>query len=117
VPVIRKNSKIPCTGEEVHYTTEANQSYVDFSVTEGEDSDPEYVTVLDKRDIQLPPGLPKDSPLRTIMRYDVDGVVHAELVDDLSGRSLGELQLQRPFNLKQDEVSAMRAAMRALDIE
>jgi molecular chaperone DnaK len=117
VPVIRKNSKIPCKDEAVHYTTHANQSYVDFSVTEGEDSDPEYVTVLDKRDIQLPPGLPKDSPLRTIMRYDVDGVVHAELVDDLSGRSLGEVQLQRPFNLKHDEVSAMRAAMRALDVE
>lgn len=116
-PVIRKNSKIPCQNEKIYYTVEPNQRYIDFSVTEGEDTDPDYVTELDRREIELPAGLAEGSPLRTIMSYDVDGVVHAELFDDTTGRSLGEIELQRPLNLGRDEISAMRAAMRKLDVE
>jgi hypothetical protein len=51
------------------------------------------------------------------MRYDVNGIVHLELFDETNDRPLGEIELDRPFNLDQADVDRMRRAMRDLEIQ
>ncbi|MFD6101174.1 Hsp70 family protein [Nocardia salmonicida] len=115
--LIRRNSTVPCAEEKVFGTNIPNQEHMISEITEGEGEDPEYVTVLVRKTIPLPPGLPKGAPMRHIMSYDIDGMVHLEIIDDTSGFTLGEIPLERPLNLKDSEVDAMRTAMRKLEIQ
>lgn len=115
--IIPRNSTIPCSEQKVFGTVVPNQRQVQTEITEGEGSDPDYVTVLIQRMIPLPPGLPERAPLRHIMSYDIDGMVHLEIIDDTNGTTLGEIPLDRPLNLRDSEVSAMKAAMRVLEIQ
>ncbi|MFC9897653.1 Hsp70 family protein [Nocardia sp. NPDC127579] len=115
--IIPRNSTIPCAEEAVFGTTVPNQETVKTEITEGEGSDPDYVTILTQKLIPLPPGLPRGAPLRHIMSYDIDGMVHLEIIDETSGHTLGEIPLDRPLNLGDAQVDAMRAAMQALEIQ
>jgi len=50
------------------------------------------------------------------MSYDIDGVVHVEIIDLTSGVSLGDVELERPRNLDAAQISGLAAAMRAVDV-
>jgi molecular chaperone DnaK len=115
--LIPRNTRLPCLVERVYGTVVPDQRAIYVDITEGEGSDPDLVTKLIERDIPLPPGLPRDAPIRHAMRYDVNGIVHLELVDETNDRHLGEIELDRPFNLDQADVERMRRAMRDLDIQ
>ena len=117
VPVIPKNSTIPCQYEDTFVTREPNQSEWICQVTEGDDPDPEYVVKLLERPLRLPPGLPKGAPMKVTMSYDVDGVVHVAVTDVTNGTSLGEIELERPLNLGRSDVERMQAAMKRLEIQ
>lgn len=116
-PVIPKNSKIPCKHENTFHTLSDDQRQWLFQVTEGDDPDPEYVTILLERPIELPTGLKRGSNLKVIMSYDIDGVVHVEIVDLTNNKSLGEIELDRPLNLDRSEVDQMRVAMGSVEVE
>ncbi|MQA06467.1 MAG: Hsp70 family protein [Streptosporangiales bacterium] len=117
VPVIPKNSTIPCKYEDTFVTVEQNQAEWICEITEGDDPEPEYVVKLLERPIPLPQNLPKGAPMKVTMSYDVDGVVHVAVTDGTSGRSLGEIELERPLNLGRDDVTRMRTALQRLEIQ
>jgi molecular chaperone DnaK len=115
--IISRNSKIPCKQVKEYGTVEHHQQRLNFTVTEGDDEDPQYVTHLLERPIDLPPGLPEDAPLRVTMSYDIDGVVHVEIFDLTNNKTLGEIELDRPYNLDRSEVESMSKAMRELEVQ
>lgn len=115
--IIAKNTRIPCKEFQVYETVAHHQRKLDLQVTEGDDDDPEYVTKLLERPIQLPGGLPKGAPLKVVMSYDIDGVVHVELIDLTNDRSLGEVELERPRNLDAGQVTGLSTAIRAVDVQ
>jgi molecular chaperone DnaK len=117
VVMIPRNTKIPCKREDVFFTMVPDQRFVLVDITEGEGEDPEYVAKLIEREIPLPAGLPDAAPIKHIMSYDIDGLVHLELFDETNGRHLGEVELDRPLNLDRSDVERMRQAMRRLDIQ
>ncbi|MFI6297040.1 Hsp70 family protein [Nonomuraea sp. NPDC050790] len=114
--IIPANSKIPAKREKSYYTVQPGQRVVDFELTEGDDEDLRYVTVLKSAELLLPPGLPDEAEIRVVMAYDIDGVVHAEVFLGATGQSLGALELQRDNNLGAHAVEQMRNAMRDLEI-
>ncbi|MFI6323242.1 Hsp70 family protein [Nonomuraea sp. NPDC050556] len=116
IVMISKNSKIPCSAVDYFVTTIPDQRQVEFDVTEGDDEDLQYVTVLHETLLNLPPGLPDKAELRVVMSYDIDGMVHAEMFLEATGQSLGTIELERPNNLGANAVDEMRKAMRDLEI-
>jgi molecular chaperone DnaK len=92
-----------------------NQTELEIEVTEGDDRDVNYVTVVGKSLLTIPP-YPAGAPIEVIMSYDIDGVIHVEVIDSTSGQHLGEFEIDREANLDQAEVQRMRASMRALGV-
>jgi molecular chaperone DnaK len=115
--VIPRNTRIPAKHERTYYTVENNQRAIEAEITEGEDEDLAYVTVLGTRPITLTPNLPVNSPLKIIMSYDIDGVIHVEVVDVANNKSLGEFELDRPYNLDQDQVHEMRTQLATREVQ
>jgi molecular chaperone DnaK len=115
--VIPRNTRIPSKHERIYYTVEYDQRAVELEVTEGEDEDIAYVTVLGARPIPLTPGLPQNSPLKVVMSYDIDGVIHVELFDVTNRTSLGEFELDRPYNLDRSEVDKMRTELATREVQ
>ncbi|HEX6447751.1 MAG TPA: Hsp70 family protein [Streptosporangiales bacterium] len=117
VVVVPKNSSIPCRHEEHFVTLQDGQTEWLFEITEGDDPDPDYVVKLQETPISLPPGLPRGSEMKVTMSYDVDGVVHVAVTEVRTGRSVGELELDRPLNLDRSDVDRMRNAMARLEVQ
>lgn len=109
--IVPRNAPVPCQRERVYTTVEDGQRVVNLDVTEGDDTDLDYVTVLKGENIPLPRGLRRGTRLRVVMSYDVDGVIHAEVFLESNGEPLGEVQLRRENNLTREEVSTFRDAM------
>lgn len=115
--VIPRNTRIPAKYDRIYYTVEFDQRAVEVEVTEGEDEDLAYVTVLGARPIPLTPGLPRNSPLKVTMSYDIDGVIHVELFDVTNRTPLGEFELDRPYNLDKTEVDMMRTELATREVQ
>jgi molecular chaperone DnaK len=115
--VIPRNTRIPTKHDRIYYTVEYDQRAVEVEVTEGEDEDLAYVAVLGARPIPLTPGLPRNSPLKVTMSYDIDGVIHVELFDVTNRAPLGEFELDRPYNLDRTEVDKMRTELATREVQ
>jgi molecular chaperone DnaK len=113
--IIPHNSKIPHKHSERYQTVQDNQTQLEIEVTEGDDRDVNYVTVVGKSLLTIPP-YPAGAPIEVIMSYDIDGVIHVEVVDRTSNQHLGEFEIDREANLDQTEVQRMRTAMSALGV-
>jgi molecular chaperone DnaK len=113
--IVPHNSKIPHKRSESYQTVQDNQTQLEIEVTEGDDRDVNYVTVVGKSLLTIP-SYPAGAPIEVIMSYDIDGVIHVEVVDSTSGKHLGEFEIDREANLDQAEVERMRTAMSALGV-
>lgn len=102
--IIPHNTKIPTKKSEVVYTVCDNQTKVDISVTEGNDSDIEYVKVIGKSVLDIPP-YPKNSPIEVIYAYDADQTIYIEVIDKVSNKSLGTFEIDRTSNLSDEDVT------------
>ena len=51
------------------------------------------------------------------MSYDIDGVIHVELFDVTNRSSLGEFELDRPYNLDKTEVEKMRTELATREVQ
>ena len=70
--IIPKNTPIPCTKTDDFYTVVANQETILARVTQGEDSDPDNVTLIAKQEMPLPPNTEEGSLIRVTYSYDKD---------------------------------------------
>jgi molecular chaperone DnaK len=87
VIMIRKNSPIPIKKTETFRTISKNQTELECNVTQGEDTDPEFVKSLLKKDMQLPPGRPAGCPIEITYSYDANGQMKFEFKDVESGQT------------------------------
>ena len=102
--IIPHNTKIPAKKSEIVYTVCDNQTRVEISVTEGNDSDVEYVKVIGSSVLDIPP-YPKNSPVEVINAYDADQTIYIEVIDKVSNKSLGTFEIDRTSNLSEEDVN------------
>ncbi len=107
---------MPAREERVYYTIEHHQRKVLIEVTEGDEDDLIHTSILAEHLVPLPPGLPAHSPLKVIMSYSIDQMIHIEVIELTSGKSLGEIELQHPNLLRREEVAALRASVAQRDL-
>jgi molecular chaperone DnaK len=119
--ILSRNTKIPSRQEKTYSTVDQNQSSVLVQVTVGDDVDLDLVSIVNEKPMPLPEGLAKGTPIKVVMAYDIDGIVHLEA--SLPGRGknggdlfLGEIELDRPLNIDADELGRMKTSMQELTI-
>ncbi|SFJ36327.1 Hsp70 family protein [Thermoflavimicrobium dichotomicum] len=101
--VLRKDTVIPARAKGYFKTTVDQQTQLHIQVTEGEDTDLDYVKIVGEAMINLPP-YPKGAPPEVIFEYDSDGIIHVSVYDLTANRLLGELDIDRKSNLTEEEV-------------
>jgi molecular chaperone DnaK len=78
-PMIRKMTPIPAVMKNSFGTADANMQRAVVKVVEGESSIPGECTPLGVCDIQLPPYLPKGSPVRLTYEYNANQVLEVQV--------------------------------------
>lgn len=113
--VIPRNTKVPCTHEQNARTLLDGQNALDIKVTQGEELDPELVTVVGTGELSLP-AYPKGAPLKVIYAYDVDQTVRVEVIDLTANASLGSFNIERVANLRPEEVQEAQRKIGGMEV-
>lgn len=90
-----------------YLTTVDQQLQFHVQVTEGEDTDLDYVKIVGEGLVRLP-GYPKGTPIEIVFEYDEDGIIHLSVVDTKLDAVLGEFHIERLSNLSKSEVETSR---------
>lgn len=80
--MIPKNTQIPFNKSQKFVTNSDNQRSIHVHILEGDAKDPAACTTIgDFRIVDLPPNLPKGSPVEVTYSYDSQGRIHAKAVE------------------------------------
>ena len=100
---ILKGSHLPASGKGTVFPLYDNQNEFIIDVFEGESEDPKYVEIIGKAHIDFAPRKRTDGVIVTFY-YDVDGIIHVYLTDDVTKESMGEFAIDRKSNLSADRI-------------
>ncbi|WP_033827718.1 Hsp70 family protein [Bacillus andreraoultii] len=115
--IVPRNSEIPCEMAREFFTIQENQEEIFLQITEGEDEDPNYVTIIGHSVISLPENLPANSPIEIRISYDQNGIVHVSAKDVRNYIELGEFTIERQSNLTHQEIQEKQQNLLSLEVE
>lgn len=115
--ILHRNTEIPCSFSQEFYTNHDNQERIQLQITEGEDVDPDYVTIIGKSILNLPPGLPESSPLDITISYDKNGIVNVIARDVTNNTELRDMIIERKSNMTQIEMEEKKEELLAIEVE
>jgi len=84
--ILKKNTPLPATMSDTFYTTHEGQEVISIKITQGEDTDPDFVDKIDEVEISLPSGRPEGQPIEVTYSYDENQIMHCEVKDINSGK-------------------------------
>eukprot|EP01119_Soliformovum_irregulare_P019208 TRINITY_DN6032_c0_g1_i1.p1 TRINITY_DN6032_c0_g1~~TRINITY_DN6032_c0_g1_i1.p1 ORF type:complete len:639 (+),score=168.10 TRINITY_DN6032_c0_g1_i1:151-2067(+) len=104
VPLIARNTPVPCKGSGTFTTTEDYQTGIDVSVYQGERSRASSNKLLGQFTLTGLLPLPRGGPsVEMIFELDVNGIVHATAIDKQTGKK-GEIRVQSKGGLSEEEI-------------
>jgi len=86
--ILKKNTPLPCEASQVFYTVAEGQSAVEVTVTQGEDTAPEYVNKIATNRLELPSDRQAECPIKVTYSYDANQRMHCSFEDIESERLL-----------------------------
>lgn len=101
-PMIKKMTPIPADAKNSFGTAKANMKNAIVRVVEGESTVPSECTPLGTCDIELPPFLPKGSPVELTYRYDANQVL--EVTVNAFGKQ-NRVSIARNVGLSESEIA------------
>ncbi|WP_035858686.1 Hsp70 family protein [Cryptosporangium arvum] len=114
--VIPRNTPIPCQGRRRFRTLAENQREVLLVVTEGDDTDLRFATVVGSARLAIPQALGAVE-FDIVISYDEDGIIHVSLTEPGDNdRQIAEFEIDRQANLDAADIHRMRAALRSLEV-
>jgi len=90
--ILKKNTPLPCEASQTFYTVSQGQTAIEVTVTQGEDTAPEFVNKIATHRLELPPDRPADCPIKVTYSYDVNQRMHCKF-EDLESKRVLELDL------------------------
>lgn len=114
--IIPRNQPIPAAAANDFATLVDNQQVVALQVTEGDDEDLSYVTIIGTAEIQLRPH-PKGSPVRVELGYDSNGIVTGRLYDLVDNIYCGEIVIKREANMSEEELQSKAMKIKGEDLQ
>lgn len=104
--MIPRNSRLPIQTSQLFRTSRPHQERVSVQVVEGDAPDPKACSLLGKcRITDLPPELPKGSPVEVTYAFDTAGRIAVTARDKTGGKE-ASISLQRRGGLSEPEVDA-----------
>ncbi len=101
--IVKRNQPIPTIGYQEFCTVVDNQESVYLRITEGDDNDVEYVTVIGEALINLP-SHPAGSPITIELSYDENGIITGRVFDQTTMQYVGDVVINRSANMTSEEV-------------
>ncbi len=113
--LIGRNTPLPAQGRQRFSTLAENQREILVVVTQGEDADPNYVTVVGSARIDVPPST--DSvEVEVVIGYDEQGLIGVRVANAGNGAALGEFSIDRQANIDAAELRRMRQSLQTLNV-
>ena len=113
-PMIKKRTTIPASAKNSFGTASANMQHALVKVVEGESSLPAECTPLGVCDIELPPFLPKGSPVELTYRYNANQVL--EVAVEACGNQ-SKVSIERNTGLAPNEIAKAISGLGKLSVE
>lgn len=113
--VIAPQTTIPAKDETTVYTIRENQTRVEFEIYEsreaGPSEDPDQNELIHSKSIDIPSGLPKESPFHVTTALDSSGVLHLHIREPKSEKQW-EIRVEREGTLSEEDLrkAAQRVA-------
>ena len=112
-PMINKMSPIPALAKNFFGTANANMPRAVVRIVEGESTLPVECTALGTCGVELPPFLPKGSPVELVYQYNQNQILEVEV--HAGGRQT-KVSIERNTGLAPHEVEKARAGLAALTV-
>ena len=101
--LIPRNQPIPTVGKQTFGTVVDNQTEIELKVTEGDDEELSYVTIIGTAIVSIPPH-PAGSPVTIELNYDSNGIITGRVFDEILGDYVGNIEINRNANMSEQEV-------------
>lgn len=116
--LLRKNTPLPCGASHIFYTMTEGQTEVEVTVTQGEDSAPEFINEIATHKFKLPPNRPAGCPIKVTYSYDVNQRMHCRFEDLQSGRILEvEFCLDQNGEISQSDIGQKSEQLEVYKVE
>jgi molecular chaperone DnaK len=116
--ILKKNTPLPCQETQRFFTMVDNQTELQIMITQGEDTDPDYVNKIATEIFELPPNRPANRPIQVTYSYDVNQRMHCQFEDEESGRTLEvEFCAGKDGELSESNVQHRAKEMEQLKVE
>jgi molecular chaperone DnaK len=112
-PMIRKMTAIPASAKNSFGTATANMERAIVRVVEGESSLPSECTPLGICDVELPPFLPKGSPVELTYQYNANQVLEVAVA---AAGNTAKASIQRNTGLAPGEISNAATGLGAIKV-
>jgi molecular chaperone DnaK len=86
--ILKKNTPLPCDITQTFYTVADDQKELQVTITQGEDTCPDYVNKIAIEKFELPDGRKAGCPVKVTYSYDLNQRMHCKFEDVQSGRIL-----------------------------
>ena len=113
--IIAKNTPIPASGVE-HFTTMGPRQQIFVSVTQGDDPEPEFVSVIGEGSVQLEEEWPTGTDFAVVYRYDIDQTVTVEVYRLPEESYVGAFEIDRAANLTEAGVVDAASRLNTLEV-
>jgi molecular chaperone DnaK len=113
-PMIKKRTAVPAAAKNSFGTASANMQHAVVKVVEGESTMPADCTPLGVCDVELPPFLPKGSPVELTYRYNANQVLEVS-VEACGNQS--KVKIERNTGLAPGEMDKAMAGLGKLNVE
>ena len=113
--ILPKNTQVPAAATEQYATTVAFQEKLYIRITQGEEEDLRYVTIIGEAEIAIEPR-DKIVGIEVTISCDENSIIHVRVYDLDQRRDLGEMKIDRVSNLSEEEVKQNQRRISKLDI-
>lgn len=115
--IIPRNTAIPARRSKDYYTGTDNMKRIFLEVTEGEDEDLEYVSILAGIEIILPPGIPRNTKVTVEMFLNENQLLHVYARIHTEPEIYKEIAIERKSNLNEDEIKEQTTLLERIVIQ
>ena len=116
--ILQKNTPLPCEATQMFHTMSKGQTQLKVIITQGEDTDPDYVNKIATHNLTLPPNRPAHCPIKVTYRYDMNQRMHCQFEDVSSGNVLEvDLSLDHSGQMSPGDIREKTAQLAHVKVE
>lgn len=113
--ILPKNTQVPASATNQYATTVPFQEKLYIQITQGEEEDLRYVTIIGEAEIEIEPR-EELVGIEVTVSCDENSIIHVRVYDLDQHRDLGEMHIERVSNLSEEEVKQSQRRISKLDI-